>query len=67
MAEKKKPYPVRVRDPHTGEEVELIPIKVWVLAPKSRGRRGVKIGLFRSPKTGKTFRAKVPDDYPEIK
>jgi len=53
---------VRVRDPTTGKEVELVPIKVWVLAPK--GRKGVKIGLFKSPETGKYFRAKVPDDYP---
>ncbi|HIQ11080.1 MAG TPA: chorismate-binding protein, partial [Pyrodictium sp.] len=27
-------------------------------------RKGVKIGLFKSPETGKYFRAKVPDDYP---
>ena len=54
--------PVRVRDSTTGEEVELVPIKVWVLAP--RGRKGVKIGLFKSPKTGRYFRARVPDDYP---
>ena len=55
--------PVKVRDPTTGNEVELVPIKVWVLAP--RGRKGVKIGLFKSPETGKYFRVKVPDDYPE--
>ncbi|MEB3845257.1 MAG: chromatin protein Cren7 [Desulfurococcales archaeon] len=66
MSKKELP-PVRVRDPTTGEEVELVPIKVWLLAPKSRGRKGVKIGLFRSPKTGRPFRAKVPDDYPEVK
>jgi len=57
--------PVRVRDPTTGREVELVPVKVWTLAPK--GKKGVKIGLFRSPETGKTFRAKVPDDYPECR
>ncbi|AEM39777.1 hypothetical protein Pyrfu_1924 [Pyrolobus fumarii 1A] len=64
MSQEKQPCtkPVRVRDSSTGEEVELVPIKVWVLAP--RGRKGVKIGLFKSPKTGKYFRAKVPDDYP---
>ncbi|NPA04706.1 MAG: chorismate-binding protein, partial [Crenarchaeota archaeon] len=45
--------PVKVRDPTTGKEVELVPIKVWVLAPK--GRKGVKIGLFKSPETGKYF------------
>jgi len=54
--------PVKVRDPTTGEEVELVPIKVWLLAPQ--GRKGVKIGLFKSEKTGKYFRAKVPDEYP---
>ena len=54
--------PIKVRDPTTGEEDELVPIKVWELAP--RGRKGVKIGLFRSKKTGKYFRAKVPDEYP---
>ncbi len=54
--------PVKVKDPTTGKEVELAPVKVWVLAP--RGRKGVKIGLFKSPDTGKYFRAKVPDDYP---
>ncbi|MEM2221532.1 MAG: chromatin protein Cren7, partial [Ignisphaera sp.] len=26
---------------------------------------GVKIGLFADPETGRYFRAKVPDDYPE--
>ncbi|NPA97696.1 MAG: chorismate-binding protein, partial [Crenarchaeota archaeon] len=29
-----------------------------------KGRKGVKIGLFQDPSTGKYFRAKVPDDYP---
>ncbi|RLG89370.1 MAG: chorismate-binding protein [Thermoprotei archaeon] len=53
--------PVKVKDPTTGKEVEIAPEKVWVLAPK--GRKGVKIGLFKSPETGKYFRAKVPDDY----
>jgi hypothetical protein len=67
MARKKAPKPVKVRDPTTGKEVELVPIKVWTLAPKSRAGKGVKIGLFKSPETGKPFRAKVPDDYPEIK
>ncbi|BAA79414.1 hypothetical protein APE_0450a [Aeropyrum pernix K1] len=62
MSQKQLP-PVKVRDPTTGKEVELTPIKVWKLSP--RGRRGVKIGLFKSPETGKYFRAKVPDDYPE--
>jgi len=57
--------PVKVRDPYTGKEVELVPKKVWELKPKNR--KGVKIGLFQSPETGKYFRAKVPDDYPIIK
>ena len=60
-----KPVPkksVKVKDPTTGKEVELVPEKVWTLAP--RGRKGVKIGLFKSPETGKYFRAKVPDNYP---
>ncbi|MCE4607911.1 MAG: chromatin protein Cren7 [Caldisphaeraceae archaeon] len=48
---------VKVKDPTTGKEVSLAPIKVWTLAPK-RGK-GVKIGLFKSPETGKYFRAKV--------
>jgi len=51
--------PVKVRTP-SGEERELVPKKVWM--PK--GRKGVKIGLFQDPSTGKYFRAKVPDDYP---
>ncbi len=53
---------VKVKDPTTGKELELVPEKVWTLAP--RGRKGVKIGLFKSPETGKYFRAKVPDNYP---
>ena len=61
MSEKQLP-PVKVKDPYTGKDVELVPLKVWVLAPRTR--KGVKIGLFKSPETGKFFRAKVPDDYP---
>jgi len=57
--------PVKVRDPTTGREEELVPIRVWVLAP--RGRKGVKIGLFKSPVTGRYFRTRVPDDYPVCK
>ncbi len=52
---------VKIRDTTTGKEVKLVPEKMWVLAP--RGRKGVKIGLFKSPETGKYFRAKLPDDY----
>ena len=54
--------PVSVRDPTTGKEIDIVPIKVWLLSP--RGGKGVKIGLFKSPETGKYFRAKVPNDYP---
>ncbi|MEM0453530.1 MAG: chromatin protein Cren7 [Sulfolobales archaeon] len=53
---------IKVKDPTTGKEVSLVPEKVWTLAPK--GRKGVKIGLFKSPESGKYFRAKVPDEYP---
>ncbi len=60
MAAKKK---VKVKDKTTGKIVELVPIKVWRLAPK--GKKGIKIGLFQSPETKQYFRARVPDDYPE--
>jgi len=53
--------PVKVKTP-SGVEKELVPKKVWVFGP--RGRKGVKIGLFQDPETGKYFRAKVPDEYP---
>jgi len=53
---------VKVKTPD-GKEVTLVPKKVWMLAPK--GRKGIKIGLFQDPSTGKYFRAKVPDEYPE--
>lgn len=46
----------------SGKSEELTPAKVWALAPK--GRKSVKIGLFKDPETGKYFRHKVPDDYP---
>jgi len=52
---------IKVKAP-SGKEVELVPKKVWELAPK--GRKGIKIGLFQDPETGKYFRAKVPDNYP---
>lgn len=52
---------VKVKDTTTGREVEIAPEKVWPLAPK--GRKGVKIGLFKSPETGKYFRAKLPESY----
>ncbi len=47
----------------SGKDVELVPKKVWKLSPA--GRRGVKIGLFQDPETGKFFRFKVPENYPE--
>jgi len=53
---------VAVIDKTTGKMVELEPIKVWVLGPKDRVK--IKIGMFKSPETGKYFRARVPDDYP---
>nr|5WVY_A Chain A, Chromatin protein Cren7 [Saccharolobus solfataricus P2]5WVY_B Chain B, Chromatin protein Cren7 [Saccharolobus solfataricus P2] len=53
--------PVKVKTP-AGKEAELVPEKVWAVAPK--GRKGVKIGLFKDPETGKYFRHKLPDDYP---
>lgn len=53
--------PVKVRTP-SQKEVELVPEKVWVLAPQ--GRKGVKIGLFKDKETGTYFRHKLPDDYP---
>lgn len=52
---------VKVKTP-SGKELELTPIKVWQLAPA--GRKGVKIGLFQDPETGRFFRVKVPEDYP---
>ena len=55
--------PIKVKDKTTGKIVELVPEKVWTLAP--RGKRPVKIGIFRSPETKVCFRARVPDDYPE--
>ncbi|EHP68483.1 Chromatin protein Cren7 [Metallosphaera yellowstonensis MK1] len=51
---------VKVKTPG-GKEMDLTPEKAWTLAPK--GRKGVKIGLFKDPETGKYFRHKLPDDY----
>lgn len=48
---------VKVKTP-SGKEMDLEPVKTWVLAPK--GRVGVKIGLFKDPETGKYFRHKIP-------
>ncbi|MEZ0393838.1 MAG: chromatin protein Cren7 [Desulfurococcaceae archaeon] len=52
---------VKVTTP-SGKELELVPKKVWQLNP--RGRRGVKVGLFQDPDTGRFFRKKVADQYP---
>ncbi|MEM1921820.1 MAG: chromatin protein Cren7, partial [Desulfurococcaceae archaeon] len=52
----------RVKTP-AGKDADLIPKKVWRLSPS--GRKGVKIGLFQDPETGKYFRYRVPEDYPE--
>jgi hypothetical protein len=48
--------PVKVKTP-SGKEVELVPEKVWELAP--RGRKGVKIGLFKDPETGRYFQVEA--------
>jgi hypothetical protein len=53
---------IKVKTP-SGAETQLVPKKVWLLQPK--GGKGIKIGLFHDPSTGKYFRAKVPADYPE--
>lgn len=53
---------VLVLDKTTGKLVDLEPIRVWSLGP--RGKVKIKIGLFKSPETGKYFRARVPDDFP---
>ncbi|MCX8196379.1 MAG: chromatin protein Cren7 [Acidilobaceae archaeon] len=56
---------VKVKTP-AGAEAELVPKKVWMLEPKGgKGGKGVKIGLFQDPQSGKYFRAKVPQEYPE--
>jgi len=52
---------VKVKTP-SGKEADLTPEKVWLLAPK--GRKGVKIGLFKDPESGKYFIHRLPDDYP---
>ncbi len=49
---------VKVRSPESGQMLELTPVKVWVL-------RKIKLGLFKDPTTGKYFRSRLPDDYPE--
>ncbi len=53
--------PVKVKDPTSHLEMVIVPEKVYVL----RNHRGkeIKIGLFVSPRTGKKFRALLPDAY----
>ena len=51
--------PVKVYDPFAGKEVELYPLKVWSYESKTLG--SIKVGLFRSPTSGKLFRAVIRD------
>ena len=55
--------PVKVKDPTSHLEVVIAPEKVYVIE-NHMGKR-IKIGLFTSPRTGKKFRALLPDAYPE--
>ena len=52
---------VKVYDRTSDQILELSPKKVWIL--KGRNSSGIKIGLFKSPITGKYFRARLPDNY----
>lgn len=54
---------VKVKDPYTHLEVELAPERVYVI--ENHMGKKIKIGLFRSPRTGKIFRALLPNTYPE--
>ncbi len=54
--------PVKVKDPTIHLEVEVVPEKVYVI--RNRMGKTIKIGLFTSPKTGKKFRALLPEAYP---
>jgi len=54
--------PVKVKDPTIHLEFELVPDKVYVI--RNPYGKIVKIGIFTSPKTGKKFRALLPDAYP---
>jgi len=55
--------PVKVKDPHSHLVEVIPPDKVFVI----RNHRGkvIKIGLFTSPRTGRKFRALLPNAYPE--
>ncbi len=57
--------PVKVKDPTIHLEFELVPEKVYII--KNHYGKTIKIGLFTSPKTGKKFRALLPDTYPICK
>ncbi|MEM0026783.1 MAG: chromatin protein Cren7 [Ignisphaera sp.] len=52
---------VKVKDPTSHLEVILIPEKVYVI--RNHTGKIIKIGLFKSPKTGQIFRALLPDNY----
>uniref|UniRef100_A0A7C4FDE6 Chorismate-binding protein n=1 Tax=Ignisphaera aggregans TaxID=334771 RepID=A0A7C4FDE6_9CREN len=52
---------VKVKDPTSHLDIVIAPEKVFVIR-NSRGKI-VKIGLFISPKTGRSFRALLPLTY----
>jgi hypothetical protein len=52
---------VKVKDPTSHLDITITPEKVFVIR-NSRGKI-VKIGLFISPKTGRSFRALLPLTY----
>jgi len=43
--------------PHCKTEFDEKPVKTWELAP--RGKKPVKIGLYKCPNCGRYFRAKA--------
>ncbi len=55
--------PVKVKDPTSHLEVEIVPEKVFVI--ENHMGKKIKIGLFTSPRTGRKFRALLPDAYPD--
>jgi|UniRef100_A0A7J2U188 hypothetical protein len=52
---------VKVKDPISHIEITLAPEKVYII--KNNKGKIVKIGLFKSPKTGHSFRALLPLTY----
>ncbi|MEL9939906.1 MAG: chromatin protein Cren7 [Ignisphaera sp.] len=52
---------VKVKDPTSHLEVTLAPEKVYVI--RNHMGKVIKIGLFKSPKTGQMFRALLPESY----